>query len=214
MLVARVLRKILCYCMNYFPFADRFSGNKTIYLTFDDGPDPIHSNKIMDILCQYGIKATFFVVGSKIEPNKETVLRMVREGHVLGNHTNTHRVLPHITKAERIQEVEECQKLIDSLQDTKVRIFRPPQGLICFGDLLYLMFKKYSIMLWSIDSNDYRYSKDIETRLKNLSKSNYVILFHDDNSFCFDSLKNLLPIWIEQDFNFAVPKPEVYRRKL
>ena len=196
----------MCYGANFLPLARQFRCEKIIYLTFDDGPNPIHSNRIMDLLAQYDIKVTFFIVGSNVEKHMDTATRMVKEGHVLGNHTYTHKLLPCIPRAEKIQEIQKCQELIESLQNSKNKIFRPPQGLINLADLIYLYRKNYSIMLWSIDSNDYHLSGDIESRLRELPKSHYVILFHDDNAFCIDSLVNLLPIWIEQGFQFAIPK--------
>lgn len=209
MLIARLLRKLLCYWIKLYSFAGIFHRNKIIYLTFDDGPDPINSNKIMDILSQYDIKATFFLVGTQIDKHVETARRMVREGHVLGNHTNSHKVFPYIPREERIKDIEYCQKKIESLQNSKIRIFRPPQGLINFSDLLYLLHEKYMVMLWSLDSNDHQLSGNIEYSLMNLSKSHYVILFHDDNAFCIDALTNLLPVWIKQGFQFAVPERRV-----
>lgn len=209
MLIARLLRKLLCYWVGYFPLAGRCNGNKTIYLTFDDGPDPIHSNRIMDVLAQYDIKAIFFLIGSKIENNAETINRMVREGHVLGNHTNTHRIFTNITLKERIKEIEECQKKIEVRHESKIKIFRPPQGLLNISDILYLLRKNYIIMLWSIDSNDHRLSGDIDSNIRSLHKSRNVILFHDDDAFCIDCLASLIPVWIEQGFLFSVPNKTV-----
>ncbi len=206
MLTARIIRKTLCYWSSCLSIKRRFKGNKEIFLTFDDGPDPTHSNRIMDLLAKYDIKATFFLIGAKIENNKDTVRRMVREGHVLGNHTNTHKVFPHISMKERMQEIEGCQNEIKTLTNSTNRFFRPPQGLINPFDVVYLLINKYKIMLWTIDSNDHCFSDDIETRLSFLNRTQNVILFHDDNAFCIDALTKLIPIWIDQGFNFAVPK--------
>ena len=64
--------------------------DKAVALTFDDGPDPIHTPRILDILAENNIKATFFLIGSKIETYPELVKRIYKEGHIIGNHTFSH----------------------------------------------------------------------------------------------------------------------------
>ena len=205
MLTSRLLRKLLCYEVGLFPLDRRLGSEKTIYLTFDDGPNPIHSNKVMDILAKYDIKATFFVIGAHVEKEMDTAKRMVREGHLLGNHTNTHRILPNVSKEERILEIETCQKIIDMLQHSNNKLFRPPQGLVTISDILYLRLKNYRTLLWSIDSNDHLLVGDFDSHLRHLAKSQNIVLFHDDNGACIEPLTTLLPIWIDQGFRFASP---------
>lgn len=206
MLTARLLRKSLCFLEGYLQLSKRTCSGNTIYLTFDDGPHPIYSNKIMDLLAQYGIKATFFVVGKNVERHMETAKRMVREGHVLGNHTYNHNVNCGAFWKEWHVSIDKCQKKIEALQDSKIRYFRPPQGLIGFIDFGNLMFRNYRTMFWTIDSNDHFHYGDIEPRLWQLQKKQNVILFHDDNALCIDFLIKLIPIWIDQGFQFEIPK--------
>jgi len=206
MLTARLLRKVMYLGTSLSPLVRKSHDAKTIYLSFDDGPHPIHSNSVMDILAQFDIKATFFLVGANIEKNMDTARRMLREGHLLGNHTYTHKVLTRIPMAERILEIDRCQKIIEGLQHPTIRIFRPPQGLVNLKDMIYLRRQKYKTLLWTIDSNDYHLVGDFESHLRRLTKINNVILFHDDNNACIEPLKKLLPLWIDQGYQFDVPK--------
>lgn len=205
MLSARIARKLLCYQAKFLPLTGHTSCSKKIYLTFDDGPDPIHTNKVLDVLSSFNIKATFFLVGLNIEKNMATAKRMVQEGHVLGNHTYSHKILPRTSRYVRILEIERCQSIIEGLQGPNNRIFRPPQGLINPVDIFYLVRRNYRIMLWSLDSNDYHLTGDITSRLSKLKHMQNVILFHDDNNYCIEPLISLLPIWIEQGFEFVTP---------
>ena len=202
---ARLLRKLLCSCPWFYPPGNApKNAKKVIYLTFDDGPHPIYSNIIMDILADYGIKATFFLLGSNIEKNLGTAQRMVDEGHVLGNHTYSHQILPKIGRAERIVEIEQCQNLIEKLQK-QPRLFRPPQGLMTITDTLYLLGLQYRPMLWTVDSKDHLFDDKIINRLENLPNRQNIVLFHDDNGACAEPLRYLLPLWVKQGITFAVP---------
>jgi len=206
MLTARLFRKLLCCRASHSVFNKLYHREKTIFLTFDDGPNPIHSNLIMDILAQHSIKATFFIVGINAEINLDTAKRMVREGHILGNHTYTHKVLPEIPIAERILEIDKCQKVIEKLQDPDIRIFRPPQGLLNPMDSIYLLRNNYRTILWSIDSNDYLGSGHITPRLRHVTNSQKVVLFHDDSDCSINALRELIPYWLSKGYTFSLPE--------
>ena len=202
MLSARLFRKILCSGAVTLPWLCSSRRAKTIHLTFDDGPHPIYSNYIMDLLARYDVKATFFVTGQNIERNPDTTKRIVLEGHVLGNHTYSHKILPKVPKGDRILEIMKCQSLIDELQQSKVKLFRPPQGLFFPSDYIYLLRNDFRLMLWNVDSRDHLPTKINNSCLLQLPRKNNVVLFHDDSSVCVDLLKNLIPHWLRQGFQF------------
>lgn len=101
---------------------------KKIVLTFDDGPNKKYTLKILDILRDNGIKATFFVVGTKTEQNQEILKQIYKEGHEIGIHTYTHPNINNISEKQLEIEVNATQKLIYSVTGVKTKLFRPPYG--------------------------------------------------------------------------------------
>ncbi|HRH42156.1 MAG TPA: glycosyltransferase [Pyrinomonadaceae bacterium] len=101
-----------------------------IVLTFDDGPDPEWTPKILDILKEKGIKATFFIIGENGQENPELVKRIVNEGHEIGNHSFTHPNLGEVPQTVTEVELNATQRLIESLTGRSTRLFRAPY----FGD--------------------------------------------------------------------------------
>ncbi len=102
--------------------------DKVVALTFDDGPDPRFTPKILDILAEKGVQATFFIVGSAGALNTDILQRIYGEGHEIGNHTFTH-LNTTIASPERLQfEINATQRLIESTVGARTTLFRPPYG--------------------------------------------------------------------------------------
>jgi len=114
------------------PYVIRRSGWQPgkIALTFDDGPSPQWTPKILDILRQKGVKATFFTIGENGEANPRLVQRVLAEGHEIGNHTFTHPNVAEISKEAARLELNATQRLVQALTGRSMRLFRPP----FFGD--------------------------------------------------------------------------------
>ena len=100
--------------------------DKKIALTFDDGPDPVYTPEILDILKTYHVPATFFVVGSQANKFPDLVRRIVDEGHEIGNHTFTHPDVAKISAAQLTMEVNATQRVIESITGRSTVLFRPP----------------------------------------------------------------------------------------
>ena len=96
-----------------------------IALTFDDGPHPRHTPKILDILDEYGIKATFFVIGVNAINYPTTIEKVIQHGHEIGNHTYSHPHVSCLNSANLKNEVEKCESAIYGLTDYKTKLFRP-----------------------------------------------------------------------------------------
>lgn len=204
MLIARIIRKIFCTVHRILSWLCSSKNKKIIYLTFDDGPHPICTEQLLDLLSSYNVRATFFCVGSNIENNSKIMSKMIENGHVLGNHTQNHKLFTINDSKELSHEIDTCQYLIDKYQKNVIRLFRPPGGLMKLRDVNLLFCKKYRIVLWDIDSLD---SKELNVesiilRLKSVVKNNCVILFHDDSMACIYALENLLPYWINAGYSF------------
>jgi peptidoglycan-N-acetylglucosamine deacetylase len=99
-----------------------------IALTFDDGPNPQCTPRLLDILGIHRIKAAFFVVGKFAEAHPALVRRMMTEGHVIGNHTWSHPNLAKIPIPQVREELERTNRLLEQITGTAIRVFRPPYG--------------------------------------------------------------------------------------
>ncbi len=102
---------------------------KTIVLTFDDGPDPKYTARILDILKANDVKATFFVVGSQVADNPDLLARVWNEGHEIGNHTFTHPDLRMVGKRRTLVEINATQRAIESITGHSTFLFRPPYAI-------------------------------------------------------------------------------------
>ena len=101
---------------------------KTVAITFDDGPGSKTTPRLLDGLKERGVKATFFVVGENAVNNKDLIMRMYDEGHVIGNHTYTHVELTKLSKSAAINEITKTNELIESITGEPVTFIRPPCG--------------------------------------------------------------------------------------
>jgi len=106
------------------------AGAPRIALTFDDGPDPDVTPRILDVLRAHGARATFFVLGERVEQHPEVVRRIRDEGHAIGTHTQHHRLRFHFGSAAYVaREIEDAIHAVAAVTGTPPTLFRPPQGL-------------------------------------------------------------------------------------
>ena len=101
---------------------------KSICLTFDDGPHPVYTPKILEILAKHGVKATFFISGNKIQKYKKIVEQMISEGHEVGNHGYSHRNFIFKNKEYILNEIEQTDLLLRECGAGEEIVFRPPFG--------------------------------------------------------------------------------------
>ena len=177
-----------------------------ISLTFDDGPHPILTPKILEILARYQIKATFFLVGENVKNYPTVVERILAEGHEIGNHTFSH---DHINA----QEIEDCEQAIYKITDYKTKLFRPPQGFIDETVKSMSHSLGYDIILWSIDTRDWDHTppRQICNLVIREITSGSIILMHDyigHHSPTPQALEQLIPAIIALGYQF-VPVSEL-----
>lgn len=148
---------------------------KQVFLTFDDGPIPGVTDKVLDLLASYQAKASFFCLGKNVEANPELYTRILAEGHSVGNHSFSHLDGWKTANKDYFMDIEKAEKSI------KARLFRPPYGKLT--PIQYrLLKKKFTIVLWDTLSLDYNQALDAEfcwQTVKANTRPGSIIVFHD-----------------------------------
>lgn len=124
---------------------------KIVALTFDDGPHPIYTPQILDILDQYQAKATFFMIGSRMEKYPDVVREVSARGHLIANHTYTHPYNLRTLSPEKLKwEIDQCQQNMQTIAAQNTYLFRPPRGILNQEIIKMVQEKGYTIVLWGI----------------------------------------------------------------
>lgn len=154
---------------------------KVIALTYDDGPNPPHTDNLLDVLREFDAKATFFAVGKSIENNLETTRRMIAEGHELGNHSYSHKKLVNLNLRTIRSEIQKTDDLISNLGIKSDIHFRAPYGLKRIR-LPWELFRTHKInVLWNVDPKDFATSdpEEIAHSVICSIKPGAIVLMHD-----------------------------------
>jgi chitin deacetylase len=160
--------------------AELVGHEKVIALTFDDGPWINTTEKVLKILNQYQVKATFFWIGKHLKLYPNIAKKVVAQGHAIGNHTWHH---PYsLNPSEATKEIEETATLIHQVTGVKTSLFRPPGGVLNNGLSAYAQQQKYTVMMWSADSKDWNTATSTSTMIDNVlrnARSGGIVLLHD-----------------------------------
>ena len=147
---------------------------EAVYLTFDDGPIPEVTPKVLAILDKYGVKATFFMVGENIDKHPEVFEQVVQAGHAIGNHTYNHMKGWKVSTAEYLANVQKFPK--------ETKLFRPPYGRTWVWQRRAVKKLGYEIYLWDVLTRDYNPKRTPEAMLKQIkrcTRPGSIINFHD-----------------------------------
>ncbi|MBQ9131198.1 MAG: polysaccharide deacetylase family protein [Clostridia bacterium] len=176
-----------------------------IALTFDDGPHPYLTYEILDILKEYGISATFFMVGVNVKNYPDAARAVIQAGHEVGNHTYSHHHVNSLTEKTLARELWMCEDVLEELCEYRPHLFRPPQGAVN-GYVEYCTEREdYSLILWSLDTRDWEEKQAdhiAETVLSRVQPGD-IILMHDyigRGSQTPAALRILLPKLLERGF--------------
>lgn len=174
------------------------------FLTFDGAPHSPHTERILDILDRYGVKATFFVEGHRVRANEELLRRIVREGHALGNHGFSHRVLADLSVEEILEEIEHCSREIERVTGIRVRAFRPPWGKISVDAVEALVEKGYVPVCWNASVRDFslKEAKELADRLCQCRCDYAVPVLHDAVEIVPQALEQAIPELLQSGATF------------
>lgn len=178
-----------------------------IALTFDDGPHYKLTGEILDILLEYDIQVTFYVIGVNVEAQPDLVRRMVKEGHEVANHTYDHRHMSRKSTSEIVTQLKRTEEILAKFDITPTT-FRPPEGIINERMKAAAREAGYPIILWSLDTRDWLMpsASSIVNYVTNNIKSGDIVLFHDfitPRSPTPDALREILPLLIDRGFEFV-----------
>lgn len=176
-----------------------------IALTFDDGPHPTYTEEILDLLDEYGAKATFFCVGSCVEQYPSVTAAVVARGHELGNHTFDHVNLRASSVELCRGQLRDTERAIYDAAQVTPRLLRPPEGRYSDEVCRAADEMGYKIVLWTVDTRDWAHTtpEAIFENVKENVKSGDIILFHDyvvGSSPTCDALRLVLPYLKERGF--------------
>ncbi|NWO14100.1 polysaccharide deacetylase family protein [Virgibacillus sp.] len=178
------------------------SNQKRVALTFDDGPHPQNTPKVLDLLKQYNAKATFFMLGNKVTANATVVKRMKDEGHELGNHTWDHKDLTKLGVAGIRREIEQTNEAIRNAAGKNPTLFRPPYGATN-GNIEKIV--GLPSILWTVDTRDWE-SLDpvaILNEVKSHTTDGSILLMHDIHTSTVNGLKSVLDYLVGEGYEFV-----------
>ncbi|AUS05987.1 polysaccharide deacetylase family protein [Pseudotamlana carrageenivorans] len=177
---------------------------KQIAITFDDGPNTSFTTKVLQLLKQYDAKATFFCIGKHIESHPEVFKTLLKEGHVVGNHTYSHSCNFGFFGTQRvINELECTSRVIEKISGLKVKLYRPAFGVTNPNIKKAIKQLNLHAVGWSKRSLDTtgRDEKVVLKRILNNLKAGDVILLHDTSEKTIRVLEQLLLFLKQQKFS-------------
>lgn len=176
---------------------------KKVALTFDDAPDPRFTPAILDVLAQYEVCATFFVVGDRAAKHPELVARIMREGHIIGNHSFNHSVFSTLSMYQFEQQIWRTDGIIQKIVGVSPTLIRPPYGELLFKQVSWGKENGFTIVNWDVDSEDWKKNPSSARVLANIKRTlqpGSIVLQHAGGGEGQDLSGTIeaLPILIEQ----------------
>lgn len=175
---------------------------KKIALTFDDGPHPVYTEQMLEVLEEAQVPATFFLLGQNIEGHEELVKEIAEKGHLIGNHTFHHVQITGLPKEKACEEIEETSQLIEELTGKGTEYVRPPfgtwnEGLESSLDLIPVM--------WTIDTLDWT-TQNVDSIVEHVVKNvgeNDIILMHDSYQSTVEATERIIKLLKSEGFEFV-----------
>ena len=185
------------------------AGPTAIALTLDDGPHPVYTPQVLEILDQYGIQATFNMIGRQVSEHLPLVREVAAAGHVITNHTWDHADMRRYTTARVLSEIDRCNDTLAEAGQAPA-IFRAPYGYWTPAVFQACAARKLSPLGWSVDPRDWDTAhvtaRDIVNTVLRTTRRHDIILEHDgggDRSNTIAALRIFIPELLERGFVFA-----------
>lgn len=187
-----------------------YEGPRMVALTYDDGPDPIYTDQILDILEAHGAKATFFEIGKKLSGAPEALLREEALGCEIGSHSYGHQKFPKITSEEAAADLEASGRAFAAALGHPVTLFRPPYGEWSEA----LEDAGYVFVTWSADPADWQYrnAEEVVRFLQGLELDGQVVLLHSVYESSVEATRVLIP-WLQEQGYELVTVSELLERR-
>ena len=181
---------------------------KRIALTFDDGPHPRYTEKILGILEKYDVKATFFMIGSNARLYPDVARKVSAAGHEIGNHTYTHPHMLKLSEEGLLEEIKKTESVFSEIGIKKPRLFRPPEGYRTKEQCEVLSKEDYRVVVWSLDTHDWqgKPSSEIIKHVEENIKGGDILLFHDyisGQNTTITALEQLIPKLLKDGYEFV-----------
>ncbi|WP_158587037.1 polysaccharide deacetylase family protein [Motilimonas pumila] len=190
-------------------YLEGFHFDKTVALTFDDGPSPGYTEQVLDILSRHQIKATFFVLGNQISMYPEMLVDIHQAGHVVANHTWDHPDSTGFTHSSDLwaEQISPTNAIIQDILGFEPLLFRPPYGSIKGEQIQYLANRGMRTINWSIDPRDWdtqnNDSEDVSNAVIQHIHAGGIILLHDATDVTVDSLEAIITDYKAQGYEFV-----------
>ncbi|KOP65018.1 polysaccharide deacetylase [Bacillus sp. FJAT-18019] len=206
--------------VNAAPVSYKKQTEKTVYLTFDDGPSDL-TLEVLDILKREGIKGTFFVVGKEAETRPEIINRIYEEGHAIGNHSYDHRYSELYGHFQDFWvQIKKTEEIIRLITGERPQLVRAPGGTAGHFDEAYFQYMKqggYHVFDWNVDSGDSKYrgvpAKDIlKGATTKVNGNEAIVLLHDGKGHAesIKALPDIISHYKKQGYAFEVLTPETH----
>lgn len=186
---------------------------KTLFLTFDDGPIPEVTPWVLEQLEKYNAKATFFCVGANVEKHPEVLAQVIKAGHTVGNHTFNHLNGWEHDNIDYFHNIRHCARLV------KTNFFRPPYGRITPAQVQFVQ-RHYRIVMWDVLSGDFDIDISKEQCLRNVTdnaREGSIVVFHDSikaQEHLYYALPRTLEYFSALGYRFKAITPQLLEQKV
>ncbi len=199
------------YSWNFPPgigisFSRVLVSGKYVAMTFDDGPHPQNTPRLLDILRARNVKATFYVIGRSVDLYPQVVRRTVAEGHEVGNHSHTHRLLTKLGDSELRSEMQRCRDAVSRAAGVRMRTMRPPYGGLLQRQRELVMAEfGYPTILWAVDPLDWKRPGPsvVTSRILSNTTPGAIVLAHDLHAPTVDAMPATIDGLLRRGFQFV-----------
>jgi peptidoglycan/xylan/chitin deacetylase (PgdA/CDA1 family) len=196
-------------------------GSRQLALTYDDGPNDPHTQRLLEVLARHQVHATFFLIGRYVQQRPDIVRELVKAGHVVGNHTFTHPLLIFKSARELRSQLEKCDRALTDAVGEHSNLFRPPFGGRRPAVLRIARRMGREPIMWNVTGYDWNATsaEGIERKVARQVRGGNVILLHDgghrdfgaDRSYTVTATDRLISRYKSEGYEF-VTVPEMMRK--